>query len=108
MPPGVSAWIGRRGEPWSREHNLPGLLVLRYGIDLALEDQANTLLREHRKSLALSEKNEILTWDQMKLRWSREVYSLTGILDANFVPGLYKRAYNPLLGNRPKRPEHPD
>ena len=103
----LTRWNTRRGEPITLTPR--PVLSLRCGIDIELEDQADAILREYRKGItALSEMQDFLSRDQYGRRLSYEVYSVTGSLYDSFKPGLFIRAHNPLLGKRPKRPEHPD
>ena len=73
------------------------------GIDYTLEEQANAILREGRRGItALSQKKDYLTEEQLALRLQREVFNSNGVPDAHIMSGLYRRAYNPLAGNRPR------
>lgn len=73
------------------------------GVNFALEEQANAILREGRRGVtALSEKKDYLTEEQLNLRLQREVFNVNGVPDAHIMSGLYRRAYNPLAGNRPR------
>jgi hypothetical protein len=104
----LTRWNERRGEPLMTTP-APGLLQLKCGIDVEIEGQADAMLAEYRRGItALSEMRDFLTYSQMRQRWSREVYSATGTLYDSFKPGMFNRAYNPLIGKRPHRPEHPD
>jgi hypothetical protein len=72
------------------------------GVDFALEQQANAILREGRRGItALSEKKDYLTDEQMALRLQREVFNVNGVPDVHIRSGLYRRAFNPLTGRRP-------
>lgn len=74
------------------------------GINSALEEQANAILREGRKGItALSEKKDYLTEEQLNLRQAREVLNSNGFPDPSIRQGLYRRAYSPAMGNRPGR-----
>ena len=78
---------------------------MRIGIDFELEEAANALLREGRRGItALSAKRDYLTDEQLALRQSREVLNITGVADESLYSGLYRRAFNPLAGKRPRRP----
>ena len=72
------------------------------GVDFALEEQANAILREGRRGVtALSDKKDYLTTEQYALRQRREVYNCNGVPDCHIMSGLYRRAYNPGAGARP-------
>lgn len=72
------------------------------GVDFDLEEQANAILREGRRGVtALSAKKDYLTEEQLMLRQNREVFNVNGVPDCHIMSGLYRRAYNPLAGNRP-------
>ncbi len=74
------------------------------GINSALEREANEWLRRSREGVtALSEKKDFFTEDQMALRHDHEVYNHNGFPDPHICSGLFKRAYNPSIGTRPKR-----
>lgn len=74
------------------------------GINSALEEQANALLREGRKGVtALSKKKDYLTEEQLSLRQAREVLNSNGFPDPSIRRGLYRRTYNPLSNARPRR-----
>ena len=82
---------------------------MKIGVDFALEEAANALLREGRRGVtALSAKRDYLTEEQLALRQSREVLNITGVADESLYSGLYRRAFNPLAGKRPKRPNNND
>ena len=79
------------------------------GIDWKLEEAANNILRESRQGVTkLSDKKYWLTEEQMALRQQREVYNQFGTADARLVSGLYRRAHNPLAGNRPNKSRSTD
>lgn len=72
------------------------------GVDFTLEEQANAILREGRRGItALSQKKDYLTDEQLAGRLIKEVYNANGVPDCHIMSGLYRRAYNPLAGNRP-------
>lgn len=79
-------------------------LSLRAGIDWKLEAKADELLGAHRATCTTAgEKTEILTEAQLKLRWDREVYTSLGVADSQLFAGLYRREFNPEMGQRPSR-----
>lgn len=74
------------------------------GINYDLEEQANAILRDGRKGItALSEKKDYLTDEQLSLRQAREVLNSNGVPDPSIRKGLYRRSYNPLANNRPRK-----
>ena len=74
------------------------------GVNSDLEEQANAILREGRRGVtALSEKKDYLTEEQLNLRQAREVLNCNGFPDPSIRQGLYRRAYSPNAGNRPRR-----
>lgn len=75
---------------------------LKNGVDFALEEEADRLLAENRKSISvISEKRDYLTKDQLQLRAQREITNQTGVCDESIVRGLFRKAYNPNFGKRP-------
>lgn len=79
------------------------------GINSDLEEQANALLREGRRGItALSEKKDYLTEEQLNLRQAREVLNSNGFPDPSIRQGLYRRAYSPMSGSRPRRRPNED
>lgn len=79
------------------------------GINSELEEQANALLREGRRGItALSEKKDYLTEEQLNLRQAREVLNSNGFPDPSIRQGLYRRAYSPMAGARPRRRSNED
>jgi hypothetical protein len=84
-------------------------LSLRAGIDWNLEAQADDLLLAHRATCTTAgEKTEILTETQLELRANREVYTSLGVADSQLFSGLYRRAFNPEMGQRPSRHRRTD
>ena len=75
-------------------------MPLRSGDRHAVEEDINKLLADDRRSNPDTE-TAILSGEQYMLRRSREVFNVNGVPDASLVSGLYKRAYNPLAGQRP-------
>lgn len=74
------------------------------GVNASLEEQANAILREGRRGItALSEKKDYLTEEQLLLRQAREVLNCNGVPDPSICQGLYRRAYSPTAGRRPRR-----
>jgi len=78
-------------------------LRLKTGEDYALEEQAAAWLAKSRQGVtALSEKRDYLTRDQLQLRAQREILNSTGFCDESLMSGLFRRAFNPQAGHRPK------
>lgn len=50
----------------------------------------------------MSAKTDYLSKEQLALRQSKEVMNHHGVSDASLFAGMYRRAYNPLAGQRPK------
>jgi hypothetical protein len=85
------------------------ILNLRCGEDFSVEEEANRWLARSREGItALSEKRDWLSYDQLQLRRSREVFNRNGIADEELVSGLFRRAYNPMANSRPSRRGHQD
>lgn len=68
----------------------------------ALEELATQIIMDARSDItAISEKNDILSPDQLELREKREVHNGRGYPDPSIAQGLFRRAYNPNFGRRP-------
>lgn len=79
-------------------------LRLKSGEDYKLEEQAAALLAQGRIGItALCDKRDYLTRDQLDLRAQKEVLNSHGVAEEALYPGLFRRSYNPLFGQRPKR-----
>lgn len=79
------------------------LLSLRSGVDYKLEEEADKMLAESRRGVtSMSAKTDYLSKEQLALRQSKEVLNRQGAPDAAFMSGMYRRAFNPLYGQRPK------
>ena len=71
------------------------------GIDFALEEQADLLLREQSKSIdpetgkprGIGGEDPILFEDHLRQRKRREVYNITGTADPNIQRGIYNRQH---------------
>lgn len=80
------------------------------GVDPYLEEQADKILADDRKrrgAKAASEDN-YLTDGQMESRRQREVYNKNGVPESSLYNGLFRRAYNPLIGKRGAKPSSDD
>jgi hypothetical protein len=85
----------------------PKVLGLKSTPNYALEEEADKLLAASREGVtALSDKRDYLTADQLALRASKEILNSQGFPDASLVSGLFRRAYNPLAGSRPRSHHH--
>jgi len=77
----------------------------------SLELQADEILRMdrviHQVHVSLtSDWHGILLADQLEMRAFREISMEPHLFDAGLTPGLYRRAYNPLMGIRPPSRPH--
>lgn len=87
----------------------PSPLSLRSGVDYSVEERADRLLATGREGVtALCDKRDYLTKDQLSLRAQKEVMNVNGISDESLMSGLFRRAYNPLAGHRPRGLRHSD
>lgn len=85
---------------------------LRRGVDRALEDEADRLLKESLAGVTSREaKSDILTPWKQKDRWRREIYNSVGVADGAVRRGMFHRAANPVKpelnardGHAPARP----
>lgn len=82
------------------------ILTLHCGVDPELEEKADALLmrdrQEHRVGgYHLDDLNGWLSEEQLDRRRSREIHNSLGYVGDYLIHGLYRRAYNPLLGRRP-------
>lgn len=59
-----------------------------------LEKEADKFLSSELKSVRKGAQNGILSWSQLRLRRSREVYSTRGYVDPSVCLGSFKRAYS--------------
>lgn len=81
----------------------PRLMSLRSGIDYTLEELADQMLAESRRGVtSMSAKTDYLSKEQLALRQSKEVMNRQGVSDSAFMSGMYRRAFNPFFGKRPK------
>ena len=81
----------------------PRSLSLRSGTDYKLEEEADRWLAESRRGVtSMSAKTDYLSREQLALRQSKEVMNHHGVSDASLFSGMYRRAFNPLAGQRPR------
>lgn len=74
------------------------------GVDPYLEEQADKILAEDRKKNPENSDNDYLTDGQMESRRQREIYNKNGFPESHLYSGLFRRAYNPLIGKRGRSP----
>jgi hypothetical protein len=78
------------------------VLPLRTGVDYSVEDETEKLLADDRRELREQGLDvDYLTTDQLLLRWSRELIGPYGAPDRAISHGMYRRAFNPAMGQRP-------
>lgn len=81
----------------------PQMMSLKSGIDYRLEEDADRWLAESRRGVtSMSAKTDYLSKEQLALRQSKEVLNHHGMADSSLFSGMYRRAFNPLSGQRPK------
>ena len=85
----------------------PRVLSLKSGTNYSVEEEANRLLAVGREGVtSLKDKRDYLTEDQLALRASKEILNTQGVPDASLVSGLFRRAFNPNSGHRPRGYHH--
>lgn len=72
------------------------------GYDPILEEQANEILAQDRRSQGRSKRDRVdyLTDGQMYRRRRREIYNKNGYPESHLYNGLFKRAYNPSMNKK--------
>ena len=81
----------------------PKPMPLLSGTNYAIEDEADRLLAEGRRGTTrYSEKTDYLSPEQLAFRKSKEVLNHHGVPDSRLFCGMYRRAYNPEAGQRPR------
>jgi len=76
------------------------------GVDYTLEERADALLAQSRREHPRSQDEdpyEVLSPGQMDRRRSREIYNKNGFPEPHLFAGLYRRAHNPKMFDRPPR-----
>lgn len=84
-------------------------IPLRDGLWQRVEDEANEILRLDKKSTGGDHHGTwhgILTPDQLEMRTEREISMEPYVFDVGLRSGLYVRAWNPLMGIRPRSRPH--
>jgi hypothetical protein len=85
------------------DRTVPRTLSLRSGVDYHLEEDADRWLAESRRGVtSMSAKTDYLSKEQLALRQSKEVMNHHGVSDSALFSGMYRRAFNPQAGQRPK------
>jgi hypothetical protein len=85
------------------ERMIPRPLSMRMGTDYKLEEEADRWLAESRRGVtSMSAKTDYLSKEQLALRQSKEVMNHHGVSDSALFSGMYRRAFNPHYGQRPK------
>lgn len=74
------------------------------GTSWELEEEADRLLANYRREHPIISEEEylVLSKGQMDRRSQKEILNKQSFPEAHLYSGLYKRAYNPNLGKRPR------
>lgn len=74
------------------------------GIDWDLEEEADRLLADYRRDHPIISEEEylVLSKGQMDRRSQKEILNKQAFPEAHLFSGLYRRAYNPNIGKRPR------
>lgn len=79
---------------------------LKSGIDYGLEEMADEMLAQaKRDKVAVDDDYEVLSPGQLDRRRGREIYNQNGTPEVHLFSGLYRRAYNPRMRDRPQKNE---
>lgn len=71
------------------------------GIDWEIEEQANEILARGRDGVTKhSQKKDYLSPSQLLRRRQREVQTEQGYPEKSLYQGMFRRAYNPLIGQK--------
>lgn len=75
-----------------------------YGIDWDLEEEADRILADYRRENPIISEEEylVLSKGQMERRAQKEILNKQSYPEAHLYSGLYRRAYNPHMGKRPR------
>lgn len=75
-----------------------------YGTAWDLEEEADRLLANYRREHPIISEEEylVLSKGQMDRRAQKEILNKQSYPEAHLYSGLYKRAYNPNFGKRPR------
>lgn len=74
------------------------------GTDWELEEEADRILADYRREHPIISEEEylVLSKGQMDRRSQKEILNKQSYPEAHLYSGLYKRAYNPNFGKRPR------
>lgn len=74
------------------------------GVAWELEEEADRILADYRREHPIISEEEylVLSKGQMDRRSQKEILNKQSYPEAHLYSGLYKRAYNPNLGKRPR------
>lgn len=75
-----------------------------YGVAWELEEEADRILADYRREHPIISEEEylVLSKGQMDRRAQKEILNKQSFPEAHLYSGLYKRAYNPQMGKRPR------
>ena len=81
---------------------------IKSGIDYELEELADQLLAQAKRDRIFPEEDpyDVLSPGQLDRRKSREIFNGRGVPEAHLFSGLYRRAYNPKIQDRPPKAMH--
>ncbi len=73
------------------------MLILKYGVDWELEEEADEMLAEYRRGIgsAHSLRRDFYSKSQLKLREAKEINPRSGSPEKGIIQGQYTRRYNP-------------
>lgn len=74
------------------------------GVDWELEEEADRILADYRREHPIISEEEylVLSKGQMDRRAQKEILNKQSFPEAHLYSGLYRRAYNPHIGKRPR------
>lgn len=75
-----------------------------YGMDWDLEEEADRILADYRRKNPIISEEEylVLSKGQMERRSQKEILNKQSYPEAHLYSGIYRRAYNPHMGKRPR------
>lgn len=81
-----------------------GILNRSCGVAWDLEEEADRILADYRREHPILSEEEylVLSKGQMDRRAQKEILNKQSYPEAHLYSGLYKRAYNPFIGKRPR------
>lgn len=93
-------------EPAPESDDLEGRALVNkmYGVDWELEEEADRILADYRRENPIISQEEylVLSKGQMDRRSQKEILNKQSYPEAHLYSGLYRRAYNPHFGKRPR------